>query len=40
LESLAVGQIVNVISVDETTAHHSRLALERMLSLPQTAHSD
>jgi quinolinate synthase len=40
LESLAVDQIVNVISVDETTAHHSRLALERMLSLPQTAHSD
>jgi quinolinate synthase len=40
LESLAAGQIVNVISVDETTAHHSRIALERMLSLPQTAHSD
>jgi len=40
LESLAAGQIVNVITVDETTAHHSRIALERMLSLPQTAHSD
>ena len=40
LEALAAGQIVNVISVDETTAHHSRIALERMLSLPQTAHSD
>ena len=40
LESLAAGQIVNVISVDETTAHHSRVALERMLSLPQSAHSD
>ena len=40
LESLAAGQIVNVISVDERTAHHSRLALERMLSLAQTAHKD
>lgn len=40
LESLAAGQIVNVISVDETTAHHSRLALQRMLSLPETAHKD
>jgi quinolinate synthase len=40
LESLAAGQIVNVISVDERTAHHSRLALERMLSLARTAHRD
>ena len=40
LESLAAGQVVNVISVDERTAHHSRLALERMLSLAQTAHRD
>ena len=40
LESLAAGQVVNVISVDERTAHHSRLALERMLSLAQTAHKD
>lgn len=40
LESLAAGQIVNVISVDEKTAHYSRIALERMLSLPQSVHSD
>lgn len=33
MESLANGRIVNVISVDETTARYSRLALERMLAL-------
>ena len=34
LESLAAGTVVNRITVDPETARHSRLALERMLSLP------
>ncbi|MFN9954309.1 MAG: quinolinate synthase NadA, partial [bacterium] len=34
LESLVHGRIVNVIKVDEETAHFSRVALERMLALP------
>ena len=37
LESLAAGQVVNVIKVDDETAHFSRVALERMLSLPESA---
>jgi quinolinate synthase len=40
LESLAAGQVVNVISVDATTSKYSRLALERMLALAQTTHTD
>lgn len=36
LESLAAGQVVNVITVDDETAHFSRVALERMLSLPES----
>lgn len=40
LESLVAGQIVNVISVDEETAHYSRIALERMLALPESKHKD
>jgi quinolinate synthase len=40
LESLVAGQIVNVISVDEETAHYSRIALERMLALPESEHKD
>lgn len=35
LESLAAGRLVNVITVDADTAHFSKLALERMLALPQ-----
>jgi quinolinate synthase len=34
LESLAEGQVVNQITVDPDTAHHARVALDRMLSLP------
>jgi quinolinate synthase len=34
LESLAAGRVVNRITVDPETARYSRLALERMLSLP------
>jgi quinolinate synthase len=34
MESLAQGREVNVISVDERTAHWARVALERMLALP------
>ena len=34
LESLAEGQLVNVITVDESTAHHARVALDQMLALP------
>lgn len=34
LESLAEGNEVNRIQVDKETADLSRLALERMLSLP------
>lgn len=36
LESLAAGQIVNVISVDAETSKYSKIALERMLALPQS----
>lgn len=34
LESLALGNVVNRISVDPDTAHWARLALDRMLALP------
>ncbi|WP_113702792.1 quinolinate synthase NadA [Nonomuraea lactucae] len=34
LESLALGEVVNQITVDEDTAHWARVALDRMLALP------
>lgn len=34
LEELVAGRVVNQITVDPQTAHHARLALDRMLSLP------
>ncbi|MGH3329439.1 MAG: quinolinate synthase NadA [Streptomycetales bacterium] len=34
LESLVAGNVVNRIQVDEQTAHHARVALDRMLALP------
>jgi quinolinate synthase len=34
LESLARGEVVNRIQVDEETAHYSRVALDQMLALP------
>ncbi|AWS41921.1 quinolinate synthase [Streptosporangium sp. 'caverna'] len=34
LESLAAGQVVNQITVDEDTAHWAKVALDRMLALP------
>ncbi len=34
MESLGEGRLVNQIKVDERTAHHARVALERMLALP------
>jgi quinolinate synthase len=37
LESLAAGQVVNRITVDEQTAAEARAALERMLALPLPA---
>jgi quinolinate synthase len=36
LESLARGEIVNQITVEETVAANARTALDRMLTLPQT----
>jgi quinolinate synthase len=33
LEELAAGRVVNQITVDADTAHHARIALERMLAL-------
>jgi quinolinate synthase len=35
LESLVAGQVINRITVDETVAKHARLALDRMLALPE-----
>jgi quinolinate synthase len=35
LESLADGKVVNRIQVDAETEHYAKLALERMLALPQ-----
>ena len=34
LESLAAGQLVNQITVDDTSAGQARAALEQMLALP------
>ncbi|HEX6967703.1 MAG TPA: quinolinate synthase NadA [Micromonosporaceae bacterium] len=34
LEELVAGRVVNQITVDPTTAHHARLALDQMLALP------
>ncbi|GAA1836123.1 quinolinate synthase NadA [Actinomadura chokoriensis] len=34
LESLAAGDVQNVIEVDEETAHYARAALDQMLALP------
>jgi quinolinate synthase len=34
LESLARGEVVNQIEVEEQTAHYARLALDQMLALP------
>ncbi|NUP78636.1 MAG: quinolinate synthase NadA, partial [Nonomuraea sp.] len=34
LESLALGEVVNQITVDEDTAHWAKVALDRMLALP------
>ncbi len=34
LESLAAGQVVNQITVDDDTAHWAGVALDRMLALP------
>jgi quinolinate synthase len=34
LEELAAGRVVNRITVDPDTAHHARVALDRMLALP------
>lgn len=34
MESLVEGRLVNRIKVDPQTAHHARVALERMLALP------
>jgi len=40
LESLAAGNVVNQIVVDEETAHLARLALDRMLALPGVGAKD
>jgi quinolinate synthase len=40
LESLVNGQVVNVIEVDEETAHYAKVALERMLDLPGKSRRD
>ena len=37
LESLAGGQLVNQITVDEQTAAQARAALQQMLALPLSA---
>jgi quinolinate synthase len=34
LESLAAGEVVNQITVDDETAHYARAALDQMLALP------
>jgi quinolinate synthase len=34
LEELVAGRVPNVITVDADTAHHARVALDRMLALP------
>ncbi len=40
LESLVEGRVVNAIRVDPDTAHHARVALDRMLALPGETHKD
>ena len=40
LESLAEGQLVNVIEVDAETEHWAKVALQRMLDLPGKSHRD
>ena len=40
LESLADGQVVNVIEVDPDTEHWAKVALQRMLDLPGKSHRD
>jgi quinolinate synthase len=40
LESLAEGQVVNVIEVDPETEHWAKVALQRMLELPGKSHRD
>jgi quinolinate synthase len=37
LESLVAGTVINRITVDETVAEYARLALDRMLALPELA---
>ncbi len=37
LESLVRGEVVNQITVEDTVAANARIALDRMLALPQTA---
>ena len=34
MEALVAGREVNIIKVDEKTAHFAKVALERMLALP------
>jgi quinolinate synthase len=33
VEELAAGRVVNRVSVDEETAHHAKIALDRMLTV-------
>ncbi|MDQ6642449.1 MAG: quinolinate synthase NadA [Actinomycetota bacterium] len=40
MESLAEGQLVNVIEVDPDTEHWAQVALQRMLDLPGKSHRD
>jgi quinolinate synthase len=40
LESLADGRLVNQVRVDDETAHHARVALDRMLALPGPTSKD
>jgi quinolinate synthase len=40
LESLVNDQVVNVIEVDEETAHYAKVALQRMLDLPGKSRRD
>ncbi|RJS44875.1 quinolinate synthase NadA [Nocardioides cavernaquae] len=40
LESLAAGNVVNVIEVDPDTEHWAKIALDRMLALPGKSHKD
>jgi quinolinate synthase len=39
LESLVQGQVINRITVDDSVAHFARLALDRMLALPEMVSS-